>query len=98
MDVPLQIADDGEPHGTEIMQTADAIYINYQQIICPIPEEKEYYIQVSNDGHEFSEKLLYYPFDAVCFECAKSSGGKVACDRKVVNQLNIFTNYKSLFG
>ena len=65
------------------------------QLLCPLPNEQSYIIQVEGSNGGTSEKSLpFFVFDPICFNCYISDSGKAVCYRTVGS---IGTGCMSLF-
>jgi hypothetical protein len=56
-----------------------AVFISFNEVVCPVPETGSYIVQVSNDNHMFTPESIFTVYDDECHTCEKP--GK--CDFKV---------------
>ena len=80
--------------------TVPAEYFTLNQILCFLPSDESYLVDVSNDGtHPAGSPQLFVPHDPVCHDCRFSEEEDVFCVRRVCKQyvfwnLNLLWNFK----
>lgn len=57
-----------------------AVFISYNEVICPTPETGSYIVRVSNDGMTYTPESIFTVFDDECHTCKEA--GK--CEFKVI--------------
>jgi predicted nucleic acid binding AN1-type Zn finger protein len=46
-----------------------AIFISFNEVVCPVPETGSYIVQVSNDNHMFTPESIFTVYDDECHTC-----------------------------
>jgi hypothetical protein len=70
--------------------TVRATFINFNAVQCVVPSVRSYLITVSNNRENYSDPLLFIPFDPACNACYMTN---TTCTKKVHVIYSIFNGY-----